>query len=176
MADDLVQRLESARDFPNNTCPSSRHAQMIGESLVNGHLLTEELEHCGNSILSTVAALYETRTALARKDAEIAELRQWRFDTCERLGLCCAAGATWTPKDVFDLVRAEESKLTANRDEWRQRAERAEARVREAPVGELELVAGDHVFSAATTAHWEAANMLIGKRVALVLLDTEEAK
>ena len=67
----LRQRVDSARDFPTNTCPASRHAQMIGEALTAGSPLTEELDHCGESILATVAALYETRTECTRLRAAI---------------------------------------------------------------------------------------------------------
>lgn len=57
--------VERVRKFPDNTCPSSRHAQMIAESLIAGERMSavhDEPEHGGSSILSTVAALYETRT------------------------------------------------------------------------------------------------------------------
>lgn len=61
-------RCDAARDFPANTCPASRHAQMIGEALMKGEpypMLTDEPELCGESILSTVASLWEARTKLA---------------------------------------------------------------------------------------------------------------
>ena len=57
-----------ARNFPHNTCPASRHAEMIGKALVKGRpypMLTEEPEHCGESILSVVQSLYAARTKLA---------------------------------------------------------------------------------------------------------------
>lgn len=55
--------MSDARNFPLNTCPASRHAQLIGESLIAGRPLTDgNLAHCGESILATVAALYEART------------------------------------------------------------------------------------------------------------------
>jgi hypothetical protein len=63
----LKARLRKARRFPTNTCPASRHAQMIGEYLPTkkGYpMLQEEPEHCAGSILATVAALYEARTDL----------------------------------------------------------------------------------------------------------------
>lgn len=64
---DLLRRLNRARRFPDNTCPASRHAQIIGEALAKGRpypMLTEEARHCGESILWTVCALYEARTEL----------------------------------------------------------------------------------------------------------------
>jgi hypothetical protein len=92
----------------------------------------------------------EAAYALARKDAEIA-----------------AANA-----EIDELVRA--LKLCT------QRAERAEARVREAPVVEAEPFretgsAGSYPY-AAIALTGETAKRIGGKRVALVLLDTEEAK
>lgn len=57
--------VERVRKFPDNTCPSSRHAQMIAEALIAGEHMSaihEEPQHGGSSILSAVAALYETRT------------------------------------------------------------------------------------------------------------------
>ena len=66
----LQQRLDKARKFPKNTCAASRHAQMLGETLSSGKQLTDDREHCGESILATVAALYEARTEIQRlKDA-----------------------------------------------------------------------------------------------------------
>lgn len=65
----LKRRLRKVRDFPTNTCPASRHAQMIGEYLPTkkGYpMLQEEPEHCAGSILATVAALYEARSNLLR--------------------------------------------------------------------------------------------------------------
>jgi hypothetical protein len=64
-----MERADKLRDFPNNTCPASRHTQMIGESLVRKKpfaMLTEEPDHCGGSILSTVASLYEARSRVMR--------------------------------------------------------------------------------------------------------------
>ena len=72
----LIRRIERARLFPINTCPASRHAQMIGQCLIYGKpypMLTEEPEHCGGSILSVVESLWKART-------EIDQLR-------ERLGM-----------------------------------------------------------------------------------------
>lgn len=64
-----MEDADKFRDFPNNTCPASRHAQMIGEHLARKKryaMLTEEPVHCGGSILSTVASLYEARSRVIR--------------------------------------------------------------------------------------------------------------
>lgn len=65
----LKKRIRKARKFPHNTCPASRHVQMMGEYLPtkSGYpMLQEEPEHCAQSILVTVLALYETRSELSR--------------------------------------------------------------------------------------------------------------
>lgn len=65
----LLKRVAKARNFPANTCPASRHAEMIGEALAKGRaypMLAEEPEYCGETLLATVAALYEARTKLAQ--------------------------------------------------------------------------------------------------------------
>ena len=67
--DDLVKRMNDVRDFPTNTCGSSRHAAMIAEALCKREeypMLTEEPEHCGGSIAATVAALWECRADLRK--------------------------------------------------------------------------------------------------------------
>ena len=64
----LRKRVNKARKFPTNTCPSSRHVQMMAEGLTRkGYpMLQEEPEHCAQSLYVTVAALYEARTEIAR--------------------------------------------------------------------------------------------------------------
>jgi hypothetical protein len=79
---------DEARQFPDNTCPASRHAQMIGEALVKGEAfpeLSEEPGLCGQSILATVGALYRARTAHAAPGAlqQEASGDTFRIDECE---------------------------------------------------------------------------------------------
>ena len=84
----LVKRANKARNFPANTCGASRHAAQIAEALIRGQrypALADEAAHCGESILATVAALWETRTALARL-----------VDVCRRMD------AQLPPGGVFD--------------------------------------------------------------------------
>jgi hypothetical protein len=69
MSDDLLERMNNARDFPANTCGASRHAAMIAEALCRQEdypMLAEEPEHCGGSIAATVAMLWECRVKLAK--------------------------------------------------------------------------------------------------------------
>lgn len=90
----VKRRTAKARRFGDNTCPASRHVQMMGEKLptkAGYHMLAEEPEHCAISILSTVGSLYEART-------RIKELEEWiasegvQSDTCTRtiLGKVCS--------------------------------------------------------------------------------------
>lgn len=70
----LLKAVDKARRFPTNTCPYSRHAQMIGEQLAREKpypMLQEDPEHCGGSILATVLALYESRTKIEALEAEL---------------------------------------------------------------------------------------------------------
>lgn len=65
---DTLRRVDAARDFPQNTCPASRHVQLMGEALAAGKpypMLQEQPRYCAEDLLSVVASLYETRTALA---------------------------------------------------------------------------------------------------------------
>lgn len=62
-----IVKMQESRDFPDNTCPASRHAQMIAESLFQTGeypMLQDEPEHCAGSIASTVSSLYQARTFL----------------------------------------------------------------------------------------------------------------
>jgi hypothetical protein len=61
--------MRRARRFPHNTCPASRHVQLIAEALANGGdypMIREEPEHVAGSIASVVADLYAARTMLDR--------------------------------------------------------------------------------------------------------------
>lgn len=72
---DLLKRVEAARSFPVNTCSASRHAEQIGAALlcsVPYTMLDEDSKHCGESILATVASLYEARAEITRLRAEVA--------------------------------------------------------------------------------------------------------
>lgn len=75
---DAMNRADEMRRFPPNTCPASRHAQMIGEALARRKryvMLEDEPDHCGGSILSTVASLYEARSENARLRTALIQIR-----------------------------------------------------------------------------------------------------
>ena len=64
-----MRRMRRARRFPHNTCPASRHVQLIAEALADGHdypMLREEPAHVAGSIASVVADLFAARTMLDR--------------------------------------------------------------------------------------------------------------
>ena len=64
-----LRRVRRVRRFPENTCPASRHVELIGENLAKRKpypMLEEEPEHVAGSLLSTVASLYAARTEIDR--------------------------------------------------------------------------------------------------------------
>jgi hypothetical protein len=57
------------RNFPEGTCPASRHAAIIAEALCRGKpypMLAEEPVHCGETIAAVVASLWQARAQLHR--------------------------------------------------------------------------------------------------------------
>lgn len=58
-------RANKARRFPTNTCPASRHLHIMADSLTKKggyQMLTEEPEHCAESIYAVLASLWEARS------------------------------------------------------------------------------------------------------------------
>jgi len=65
----LKRRATRARKFPDNTCPASRHLHLMAQSLAAGKpypMLADEPQHCAESMLAVLAALWEARTKLQR--------------------------------------------------------------------------------------------------------------
>ncbi len=65
----IRRRANRARDFPNNTCPASRHLHLIAEHLAGGEkdfLLDEEPETCAETMYAVLESLWKLRT-LAEK-------------------------------------------------------------------------------------------------------------
>lgn len=55
--------------FPANTCPASRHVRQMAEALMkhgNYLMFTDEPDHCAQSLLLTVEALWKARDRLAK--------------------------------------------------------------------------------------------------------------
>lgn len=70
----LRRWVNAKRSFPQNTCPASRHVQLMADSLArhgNYHMLSEEPAHCAESMFATVGSLYEARTKIARLEARL---------------------------------------------------------------------------------------------------------
>ena len=64
-----VANMNAARNFPVGTCPASRHVAVMAETLAKGktyYMLTEEPDHCAESMATIVGALWECR---AERDA-----------------------------------------------------------------------------------------------------------
>lgn len=62
-----ISRMIKNRRFMENTCPASRHVQMMAEDLAKiGRypMLQEDPKHCAGSIASVVNSLYSARTFL----------------------------------------------------------------------------------------------------------------
>lgn len=67
--ENLRRRVRRARRFPDNTCPASRHLQIMAECLLTRRsypMLQDDPEHCAGSMLSVLESLYKARNELAR--------------------------------------------------------------------------------------------------------------
>ena len=72
--ENLLRRVDRARDTPGVTCSASRHVQAIGEVLIRGRkyaMLNDEPEHVGVSLLSVVESLYKARAEIDRLRAKL---------------------------------------------------------------------------------------------------------
>ena len=78
-----IKDMNAARNFPDGTCPASRHVAMIAETLAKGkqyHMLDSDREHCATSMAQTVKALWECRAKLA----QAVETLQWQADAIRK--------------------------------------------------------------------------------------------
>lgn len=162
MADDLVQRLRMFAKKPRALSTDIARASVLGE----------------------------VADALARKDAEIADLRKtvesqedaldevmkerdWAQDCLQETHIALGGDGEWTGKIPAELppnsgdLHYDVPVLAA---EVKQRAERAEVREREAQTVTIAQMPSSAFGVFVLEPEW------VGKRVALVLLDTEEAK
>ena len=65
----LRRRVNRARKFPDNTCPSSRHLHIMADRLASGKeypMFTDEPEHCAMTMYAVLESLWKARTELAR--------------------------------------------------------------------------------------------------------------
>jgi hypothetical protein len=67
MTPNSLSQMQQNRKFMANTCPASRHAQLIAEQLYTTgaySLLQDEPHHCAETIASVVSSLYQARSFL----------------------------------------------------------------------------------------------------------------
>lgn len=67
--ENVRRRANRARNFPENTCPASRHLHMMAENLIRYGkypMFEEEPEHCAGTMLSVLESLWKARTELAK--------------------------------------------------------------------------------------------------------------
>lgn len=70
----LSRRVNSARGFPDNTCPASRHLHLMAASLAAGKpypMLNEEPQHCAETMLSVLESLWKARTEISKLRLEL---------------------------------------------------------------------------------------------------------
>jgi hypothetical protein len=63
-----IKQMVSSRDFPKNTCPASRHVQIMAEELATigkYPMLEEDPGHCAGSLATVVSSLYQARSFLS---------------------------------------------------------------------------------------------------------------
>jgi hypothetical protein len=63
----LKKRVARAKNFPENTCPASRHLEMIAQGLLHGGYprLVEDPKECAATMLSVLESLWKARNELA---------------------------------------------------------------------------------------------------------------
>jgi len=114
----MIRRVNRARNFPTNTCSSSRHVQMIGEALIRGKpylMIEEEPEHVGGSLLAVVEALYKARTEIDRLRAKLGmpsrceeALARFEREQARRVPLSREAQDARRPQAPMLLLEAEQ--------------------------------------------------------------------
>ncbi len=62
-----IKRMNAARNFPDGTCPASRHVALMAEALAKKGaypMLEEDPRHCAESMAATVESLWKARALL----------------------------------------------------------------------------------------------------------------
>lgn len=69
--ENLKRRARRARNFPDNTCPASRHVHLIADQLMQKRRCNVEecwdAEHIASSLYSVLESLWKARTKLAKE-------------------------------------------------------------------------------------------------------------
>ena len=69
----IRRRVIRARNFPVNTCPASRHLHTIADALASGKpypMLTEEPEHCAETMYAVLESLWKMRSRKAQRETD----------------------------------------------------------------------------------------------------------
>ena len=73
-AKNTKRRALTAKRFGKNTCPASRHAMMIAESIERGDSFwcdcKEDAEHASASLYSVLESLWKARTRIAKLEGK----------------------------------------------------------------------------------------------------------
>jgi len=73
----VERRAARAKRYPDNTCPASRHLHQIALSLAAGKpypMLADEPQHCAETMLAVLEALWKSRTKLQKLDDQKREV------------------------------------------------------------------------------------------------------
>lgn len=68
----LRRQVNRVRDFPTHTCPASRHLHIMANRLLTkgGYpMLTDEADHCAETMLAVLLSLWRDRKELAKLKA-----------------------------------------------------------------------------------------------------------
>ena len=71
------RRVNRARNFPENTCAASRHLHLMANQLAAGKpypMLADEPQHCAETMLAVLEALWKSRTKLQKLDDQKREV------------------------------------------------------------------------------------------------------
>ncbi len=85
----LRRRVARAKRFPDNTSSADRHVHLIAETLAAGHpypMLAEEPQHCAESMLWTLLALYRARNRVQALEGPAVTQRRIRREVKRALG------------------------------------------------------------------------------------------
>lgn len=84
MSQQIKKRLQEvdkirADAFPKHTCPASRHAHIMAETLAEGKeyaMFSEEPEHCADTLLAVIGSLWQARMHVATLERQLEDARQ----------------------------------------------------------------------------------------------------
>jgi hypothetical protein len=108
------------RHSRGNPHPTHRHRGGEGQMSCPNCGFRHETTNCPAQWIENAPELRGQVTSLtAERDALAERLREceaWRFELCERLGMSCAAGASWTVDEVWHFVNDRENRERTARE------------------------------------------------------------